>query len=84
MTTQQPPAADRLVGAFTTGLGLPAGTDVTGLTYRGVEQWDSVAHMQLVLEIENAFDIMLDTDDVIDLSSFDKAREIVRKHGVDV
>ena len=45
-------------------------------------QWDSVAHMQLVNAIELAFDIMLDTDDVIAMSSYQKAREIVGKHGV--
>ena len=43
-------------------------------------QWDSVAHMNLVAEIENEFDIMLETDDIIDMSSFKKAKEIVSKY----
>jgi acyl carrier protein len=38
--------------------------------------------MTLVAEIEATFDIMLSSEEVIDLSSFDKAREIVIRHGV--
>lgn len=46
--------------------------------------WDSVAHMVLMSEIENAFDIMLDTDDVIDFSSFEKGKEILRKYDIEL
>jgi acyl carrier protein len=76
-------AIDRLAELFTETLRLPAGTNVSTLEYRGVEQWDSVAHMQLVSEIENTFDVMLQTEDVIAMGSFTKARDILRKHGVD-
>jgi acyl carrier protein len=72
----------RLQAAFREALGLSGELDVAGLTYRGIRQWDSVAHMQLITAIETAFELMLDTDDVIGMSSYDKAREIVRKHGV--
>lgn len=72
----------KLQAAFREALGLPAQTDVATLTYRGIPQWDSVAHMQLIATIEAAFDLMLDTDDVIGMSSYDKAKEIVRKYGV--
>ena len=73
---------DQLRAAFVEALGLPAEIDVTTTAYRVTRQWDSVAHMQLVAAIELAFDIMLDTDDVIGMSSYGKAREIVGKHGV--
>ncbi|ACM92125.1 hypothetical protein NAMH_1601 [Nautilia profundicola AmH] len=36
--------------------------------------------MTLVAAIEDEFDIMLDTDDIIDMSSFAKAKEIVAKY----
>ena len=72
----------KLQAAFVEALGLPAGVDVTTARYRDTRQWDSVAHMQLVGAIELAFDIMLDTDDVIGMSSYQRAREIVSKHGV--
>jgi len=73
---------DQLKAAFSQALGIPADTAFEELTYRGIREWDSVAHMQLVAAIETAFDIMLDTDDVLGMSSYLKAREIVGKHGV--
>jgi acyl carrier protein len=72
----------KLRAAFVQALGLPPTMDVTQLAYGGDERWDSVAHMQLVAAIESAFDIMLDIDDVIDLSSYPKAIEILGKYGV--
>lgn len=51
-----------------------------GLQYQAVELWDSVGHMTLVAAIEDAFDIMLETDDIIDISSFEKGKEILTKN----
>ena len=39
-----------------------------GLEYQSIEAWDSVGHMSLVAAIEDAFDISLDTDDIIDMA----------------
>jgi acyl carrier protein len=52
------------------------------LQYASTPGWDSVAHMALVASLDSTFDIMLDTDDVLDLSSYSKAREILQKYGV--
>jgi acyl carrier protein len=49
-----------------------------GLQYQGVELWDSVGHMTLTAALEDAFDIMLETDDIIDLSSYEKGIEILK------
>ena len=48
-----------------------------GLEYQGIQAWDSVGHMGLVAELEEAFDIMMDTDDIIDFSSYEKGKEIL-------
>lgn len=50
---------------------------LAGLKYQGVETWDSVGHMALIAALEDAFDIMMETDDIIDLSSFEKGKEIL-------
>ncbi len=50
-----------------------------GLKYQDIEAWDSVGHMGLVAAIEEAFDIMMDTDDIIDFSSYEKGKEILAK-----
>lgn len=48
-----------------------------GLSYQGTELWDSVGHMSLVASIEDTFDIMMETDDIIDFSSYEKGKEIL-------
>lgn len=53
------------------------------LKYQDVELWDSVGHMTLVAALEDAFDIMLETDDIIDLSSFKKGIDILKKYDVE-
>ena len=50
-----------------------------GLKYQDIEAWDSVGHMSLIAALEDAFDIMIDTDDIIDLSSYEKGKEILAK-----
>ncbi len=50
-----------------------------GLTYQSISAWDSVGHMSLISSLENAFDIMFDTMDVIDFSSYEKGKAILSK-----
>lgn len=50
-----------------------------GLKYQDITAWDSVGHMSLIAALEDAFDIMMDTDDIIDLSSYEKGMEILAK-----
>lgn len=52
---------------------------LVGLEYQAVSAWDSVGHMGLIAAIEDAFDIMMDTDDIIDLSSYEKGKEILAR-----
>ena len=51
-----------------------------GLKYQDIELWDSVGHMSLIAAIEDEFDIMIETDDIIDFSSFEKGLEILNKN----
>jgi acyl carrier protein len=73
---------EKLIQAFETATEIPAEQINDELSY-GVDGWDSVAHMGLVAEIELAFDIMMDADDVIAMSSFRIAKEILNKYDVD-
>lgn len=67
---------EKYMNAFVESLEVPA-DQVEGLEYQGIQAWDSVGHMGLVAAIEGAFDIMMDTDDIIDFSSFEKGMEIL-------
>ena len=51
-----------------------------GLKYQDIEAWDSVGHMSLIAALEESFDIMMDTDDIIDLSSHEKGKEILQSN----
>jgi acyl carrier protein len=70
--------------AFAVGLGIDQASVTDTLEYNSIPEWDSVAHMALIAELENAFGIMLDTDDVIDMSSLAKAREILKKYQIEL
>lgn len=70
---------DRLRGVFRQALDLGPTAEVDVLAYRAIPAWDSVGHMRLVAAIETEFDIMLETDDVLDLSDFAKGVEIVSR-----
>jgi acyl carrier protein len=72
--------SERLDAAIRRGLGILDDDDLTDLAYGRTEYWDSVAHMQLVAAIESEFGIMMETDDVIAMSSYGAAREILRDH----
>ena len=52
------------------------------LVYNSVPDWDSVGHMSLMAALEAEFDIMMETDDIIDFSSYTKGMEILAKYGV--
>ncbi|MBN8819782.1 MAG: acyl carrier protein [Sphingomonas sp.] len=50
------------------------------LVYGEIPGWDSVAHMALVAALEQEFDCMLDMDDILDMSSYAKSIEIMKKY----
>ena len=52
------------------------------LVYQSIPQWDSVGHMALMASLEETFEIMMDTDDIIDFSGYEKGKEIMAKYDV--
>lgn len=58
--------------------------EVEKLVYQEIDAWDSVGHMELVAEIEDTFDIMMDTEDIIDFNSYEKGIEILKKYGIEI
>ena len=72
---------DRVIETFSRVLGLQAERITDDLRYATIPEWDSIAHMSVIAALEDAFGIMIDMDDVIDMSSVGKAREIIAKYG---
>ena len=59
-------------------------SEVEELQYQGVISWDSVGHMSLIAAIEDAFEITMDTDDIVDLSSYKKGIELLKKYQIEI
>ena len=73
---------EKYTKAFATAFGMEP-EKVTELTHDGTTEWDSVGHMALIAELEEAFDIMLEPNDVIEIMSFEKGKEILKKYDVE-
>lgn len=69
--------------AFVKVLGIEA-DKLMGITYESVSDWDSIGHMDLIAELEEAFDIMFETDDIIAFSSYEKGKELLKNYGVEI
>ena len=52
-------------------------------TFRDVPQWDSVAHLTLISELEDAFDVMFDSEDILHYGSYENGIAILGRYGVD-
>ena len=57
-------------------------SELSNLKYQDVIAWDSVGHMSMVAELEDIFDIEMDIDDIIDLTDYQKGKELIQKYGV--
>lgn len=74
---QPPTDSERLDRAIREGLALKDSTDVRAIAWGQTEEWDSVAHMQLVATLEATFGILIDTDDVIAMSDYTQIQRVV-------
>ena len=55
-----------------------------GFGFQTVSNWDSIAHMTLVSTFEDMFDIMLDTEDILNFVSYEAGKEILTKYGIEI
>ncbi len=69
--------------AFIDSFGVTA-TDLPNLAYQSIPAWDSVGQMQLIAALEDTFDIMFDTEDIIDFSSYEKGKDFMKKYEVTI
>ena len=69
--------------AFIESFSIDEGALGDNLEYNAIPEWDSVGHMGLIAELEEAFDIEMEMDDIIDFSSYKKGFELVAKYGVE-
>lgn len=53
-------------------------------TFKSVPQWDSVAHLTLISELEEAFDVFFDSEDILHYGSYENGKKILEKYGVEM
>lgn len=58
--------------------------DVEKLKFQQIQEWDSVGHMDLIASLEDEFEIMFETDEIIGLDSYAKGIEVLRDHEVEI
>lgn len=58
--------------------------DLSGLKYRGIKQWDSIAHMDLMSSLEEIFDIQISTMDVLDFTDYNKGKIVLSRYSVEI
>ena len=54
------------------------------LKYESIPQWDSVGHMAMIANLEEAFDIVFEMDDIIDFSSYEYGKKILKKYKIKI
>ena len=74
----------KYISAFVEAFSIEEDVVNSELEYESIEEWDSIGHMGLIAELEDAFDISLEMDDIIDFSSYEKGKEILEKYEVKI
>ncbi len=67
---------------FSQALDIPVEEITDELTYNSTLKWDSTAHLTLIAELEEALGVVLEMDDILDMSSVAKAKEILARYDV--
>ncbi len=49
-----------------------------------VDEWDSVHQLSLIAEFEEAFDIMFDPEDIMEMTSYAKGKELLKKYEIEL
>ena len=73
---------EKYKNVFIESLSLKSDTFSEEIKYNDVAEWDSIGHMTLMSDLEEGFNISIDTDDIIDFSSFKKGIQILKKYKV--
>lgn len=74
---------EKYVAAFTSTFMVDESV-LPDLKYQDIAAWDSVGHMALMTALEEAFNIEMDIDDIIEFSSFGYGRTILAKYSINV
>lgn len=73
----------KYINVFSKSLSIDSSKVNDKLKYNDIPEWDSIGHMTLISGLEEEFKISIETDDIVDFSSFEKGKEILKKYKID-
>ncbi len=53
-------------------------------TFKGIKQWDSLAHLLLISTLEEEFGIVFTTEDILHFESYENGKKILTRMGVEI
>ena len=53
-----------------------------GMSRKTVKEWDSMAHLMLVSELESAFEVTMDDDDIMEIQTVADIKKTLQKLGI--
>ncbi|MDP7195345.1 MAG: acyl carrier protein [SAR202 cluster bacterium] len=52
------------------------------LIYESISEWDSVGHMSMIAALEESFNISMEMDDIVDFSSYNVGKALLKKYKI--
>ncbi|GGF03887.1 acyl carrier protein [Flavobacterium limi] len=75
---------EQLHSVFSRAFEIPVETINDQLEYQGIAEWDSMSHLVLVEELERTYNISIDMEDILDMGSVEKIKNLLKKHGFEI
>ncbi|GGX27701.1 acyl carrier protein [Aquimarina muelleri] len=73
-----------LLGVFAKAFSTPIEEITEELEYQGIAEWDSMSHLVLVEEIESAYKVSIEMEDVLEMGSVTKVKDMLKKYGIKI
>jgi acyl carrier protein len=75
-------ATEKLQEIFRAVFELPEGADLTRLRQMNTQEWDSLAHVSLVVAIESEFGMSLDAAEQLQMTSYQATQLLLEEKGL--
>jgi len=76
--------SEKYKSIFIESLAIDKNSFSENVKYNEIPEWDSIGHMTLMSGLEDGFGISMETDDIVDFSSYKKGLEILKKYKIDI
>lgn len=53
-------------------------------TFANISEWDSLAHLSLIGDLEETFDVLFDSEDILNYRSYQNGIRILKRYGVEI